>query len=178
MLETRNKPKLPRGWSYPVGAQDLSNALEGVVGSDAKPVSFADWAIRRTRRRPSSTAPHEDPPARRILEVHYTSWPAGGGLAALEPGAVDAWQIRVSPVPSERRAAIHRTLVDSALPMCRAWLDASRQQSRHEGRGYWRLSYDEGYDRLEVEQKPNAFEPPIRVTIELTPPCPDASDRR
>src|SRR5688572_18122442 len=102
MLATNVKKRLPRGWSYPISAGELSFHLEDIPGSKPEPLYFSDragWfhskldALRR-----------EDHPYP-IIRVSR----ARGGYSVPDPTEV-YWEVQVYAVPSSLRAAVRRAL--------------------------------------------------------------------
>jgi len=161
-LETLHRDKLPRGWSYPVGAEALSRHLGSVEGAATRPLRFSDYFIRSTPRRKLI----EQNQLYRVLEVRYCrpDTDADRQLAA-ERGDQDQWEVSIDPVPSDKRAVLKAGLEASALPVVRAWLDETRRLAASQGRGVCRVLYDGGLNQIYVEQTLNSFEKPERVAV-------------
>lgn len=128
MIPTRVKSKLPRGLSYPIGAEAISEALAGSPHVEAMSLWFSahpGWRGSEFRRVLAAREPY------RILEVRFQ--PAcGPGLwgsnAGIEKGWYDeTWEIVVYPVLSEFRHLAHRLLQAQGLPAVARWLKATER---------------------------------------------------
>ncbi|MHB1556572.1 MAG: hypothetical protein ACYC61_03710, partial [Isosphaeraceae bacterium] len=117
MIPTRVKSKLPRGLSYPIGAEALSEALAGSPHVEAISLWFSDhpgWRGSESRRVLAAREPY------RIVEVRFR--PAGapgfiGSRDMIKMGWFDeAWEIHVCPVLSEFRHLAHRLLCEQGRP--------------------------------------------------------------
>jgi hypothetical protein len=166
MLGTRYKSKLPRGWSYPVGAQTLSDALEGVAGASERPLFFWDYQIRTSRHRRERAEGKPYP----VLEVSYSKPFFGADAEYLaSQGATDQWTITVNPVPSDRAALVRHCVVSAGLSRVREWLDRTRALEARQGRGFCRLLHDELGGRILLQCRLNDFDDPEEVELA----CPD-----
>src|SRR6185295_6849216 len=113
-LAIRHKERLPRGWSYPVGVELLSQALFDVPNAAPQPLWFSHgdelWLNDRRKRRA------EDLPFP-ILEAEYTRHFVGPP----EPDR-PLWILRVSSVPSPLSAWVRSCVFAYGLPRLRTWL--------------------------------------------------------
>lgn len=164
MLQTSYKNKLPHGWSYPMGAEELSEWLEGVEGAAQSPLHFSDYQIRNSRYRLNR---FKDMPYQ-ILGITYSRPLIKSDLQFLASrGQDDQWEVRVDPVPSEHRARIHACVVSEGLPQIRKWLEQTRILEIGQGRGFCRLLYQEGSQRIILERKQGGFGKVISTVL----PC-------
>lgn len=168
MLVTAHKSKLPGGWSYPVGAQVLSDWLEHIEGAGHHAVYFSDSRVRNTRYR--RKCEQQDVPYV-ILEVGYSRARVHGlalqSWGPLDPTQPDYWTVRIDAVPQEKAEFVRRCVATEALPRIRHWLEQTRAHNPQHGRGFCRLLFDEGRGRLLLEQRANDFEDPSREEL----PC-------
>jgi hypothetical protein len=145
MLKTSYKAKLPQGWSWPIGAETLSEWLEGVEGAEPVPLHFSDYQIRDShfRRIRAQGLPY------RILSITYSA-----------PFAywADQWQVRIDPIPSTHKKFVHTRLLSSGLSKVRTWLEASRRNGVSQGRGSCRVLFQESSLKVFFEQKLNDFD--------------------
>jgi hypothetical protein len=162
MLTTAYKGKLPRGWSYPLGAEALSEAFAGVEGASPRALHFSDYRIRDSRFRKGRETDQPYP----IVAVKYSDWLSDSEREhAAATGQQDLWSVYVSPVPSDHRAFLRTCLLDHGLALTRKWLDATRVLGARQGRGFCRLVYQEGRQRLVIEQRLNDFDDPSTSEI-------------
>ena len=155
MLKTHYKSKLPRGWSYPIGAQVLSDAFEDIDGAAERPLCFQDHGMRIGRH---SKAYVNDKPYTIIKITYWTPYIDHDIEYMISKGQFDQWQIRVSPVPSDKVAPIRRCVIALGLPRVREWLKETRVLEACQGRGHCRLLYDESNDRLLLQSSLNNFD--------------------
>jgi len=138
MLETAYKWKLPRGWSYPIGAQALSQYLEDIDGPAERPLRFWDYHIRASRHR--QIRDQGEPYS--IIEISYSQPYSERNPEYLQ------WAVTVNPVPSDKAAAVRRCIVSVGLTRIREWLKQTRIVDAKQGRGFCRLLYEESGERL------------------------------
>src|SRR5690349_20148813 len=97
LIPTRYKERLPAGYSYPVGAQALSTALEGVPCYADQALAFCwkdvFWASQYQARIASE-----------------------GELVVLEAHYFYEWSLRVNSVPGALASDLREALIESALP--------------------------------------------------------------
>jgi hypothetical protein len=158
MLVTHVRKRLPRGWSYPIGAQEISQYLEDVPGAKEKPLWFSDragWfhsqldALRR-----------EDHPYP-ILRLSLQR----GGYFVEDQTAVH-WDVNIYAVPSGLRAAVRQSLLPAAMQKVRTWLVARRPDTVLDGGAYCSVLVRESDALLYFERCASKFEDPVREEIE------------
>jgi hypothetical protein len=113
LIRTTRKEKLPRGFSYPIGAEILSAALYGVpqYGEISLTFMWKDtfWASKYQAKLKKSGSIN-------LLEFYYQH--AIGALLAAR------WNIWLHAVPSEHAHDARQGLSAQALPALKAALDA------------------------------------------------------
>jgi hypothetical protein len=126
MIPTRVKSKLPRGLSYPIGAEAINEALAGPPHVEAMSLWFSDhavWPGSEFRRVLGAREPY------RILDVRFRTASAPGFIGSRDMIRIgwfdEAWEIHVYPVLSEFRHLAHRLLLEQGLPAVARWLRAS-----------------------------------------------------
>ncbi len=107
----------PPGFSYPVGASAISEALFGVP-------QFDRFTLRYSNRTPLFMMPR---PWRALpmLRVTYTSYPVyepRPGAASQTPQGGERWALEVLPTPAEQRLEYQRLILEAGLPAFREWL--------------------------------------------------------
>ncbi len=115
ILGVRHKSQLPRGWSYPVGAEALTEVLRDVPHSVSRPLWFSHsepFRLKDRRKRES-----EDLPLR-VLSADFSTW----GVGAQPPPKRPLWTLYVGSVPSHLRHWVRACLIREALPRLRRWL--------------------------------------------------------
>ncbi len=159
MLETLSKSKLPRGWSYPVGAQVLSHYLEGIDGATERPLYFSDYSIRKSHDRHlrDKGEPYS------IVEVTYSHPYTERNPEYLR------WAVTIYPVPSDKAAAVRSCAVSAGLPQIREWLKQTRIVDAKQGRGFCRLLYHEAGERLLFQSRLNNTDDVAEIEL----PCSD-----
>ncbi len=116
LIRTGLRSKLPRGFSHPVGAELISQALVGVPQFDQLWIAFGD--------RPLPMGPTAPPEMGGLLKTFYVVYNhASGGT----------WYLNVSAVPSVSRSVVRRLLVTYGLPVSRAWLLQPRPETWYGG---------------------------------------------
>jgi hypothetical protein len=131
MIPTRFKYKLPRGFSYPIGAEALSDALAGTPNFELLSVWFVDPARSRGaafRRVISERLPYTILSAEFRPALGLGLW---GSRDGIEKGWYDEkWQVTVYPVLRELRHLANQLLREQGLPAVAHWLRSSDQTGR------------------------------------------------
>ncbi|HXN49069.1 MAG TPA: hypothetical protein VN893_20625 [Bryobacteraceae bacterium] len=147
MIPTGYRTKIPSTLSYPLGAEAISEALEGVPQTGFLVVDF--WYWNRQRLVPIFSQPY------RVLSVSYWQAPLNTVYRKLyiesgrfEPG----WKITVEPVPRRLRHTVQTRLLTEALPRMRRWLIASQNAEGRTGGHNLVFLYDEPADELKAEE--------------------------
>jgi hypothetical protein len=108
MIKTIYKNKLPKGYSYPVGAEIISAGLSDVPQYDELEIGFRIkdeyWASRYNRK-------IKEAGDIIVLEASYFSYSWGSG-----------WSIRISSVPSAFKKDASEKIISQVLPVLREQL--------------------------------------------------------
>jgi hypothetical protein len=128
MIPTSYKAKLPRQLSYPIGAETLTEGLEGAPHTESMSVSFREipvWPGSRFRQTLAKQQPYK------ILVAEYrpTQKPGyGGSTSLIDSGWYEAsWQLTVYPVVRELRHLANHLLREQGLPLVIQWLHSSER---------------------------------------------------
>lgn len=120
IIPTRHKERLPRGYSYPIGAEVISAAMKDSPHIDDRVLWFAwrdeYWASKYRRK-----ILHEG--EIKVLELHR---PLPHRTRLIGPD----WSIRLCAVPSGHRAAARSGFESRILPAMRPWLDRAARAPR------------------------------------------------
>ena len=127
LIRTRRKQKLPNDFSYPIGAEALSTALQGVPQYVDLSLIFSwrDTFWASNYREKLKALGQID-----IVEIRY--WPAIGSAAA-------GWVISVHAIPVDHARDARQALSSHALPALKAALVAAPEIN---GYFFWKTSYD------------------------------------
>jgi len=110
---TRHKDVLPKGWSYPIGAELLTASLDGVPGALNQPLWFSarsDFRTKRFQATRSANKPYE------ILRASY------GRGQIFGDQRIPLWQVDIYAVPSGLRSVARAALVVRGMAELRQWL--------------------------------------------------------
>jgi hypothetical protein len=135
LIPTLSKAKLPKGYSYPVGAEALSAALRGVPQYPDISILFSwrdtYWASKYQTK--LKAAGRID-----LIALHFNSaspWQAAG------------WSICVHAVPLEHAQKAREMVARVALPALRAVLASSADHCHV----HWKASYDLANGSISVD---------------------------
>lgn len=141
MIPTSYRKELSSLLSYPLGAKDISESLEGVPQFDALSIVFS----------PGQNNPHRVESPFLVLRVNYTNRVPGRSASndMVEKGWYDPkWEINVGAVPRPLRRTVKATLVTEALPKVRQWLLSNSDATGQVGYSWVRVRYDADDKRL------------------------------
>lgn len=136
MIPTAFKQQIPRFLSYPVGAQVISTALEGVPHSEDIHLCFhgASFPAEESLRAMREGRPH------RILHVRFTPERSPGYSGSndfVERGWYKPkWELWIYPVLREQKHVANQLLKAVALPVVGDWMRLSTNAG-------WNLSQHE-----------------------------------
>lgn len=134
MIPTRSRTRIPQGWSYPIGAQVVSHALEGVT-------QYESLALRFLWQNPASRLAGGDRSRLFLLGVHHTN---------PEQTALDRnWLIDIMAVPGEQKALVSDLLVQQVLPQVHSWMVKSRTPAWHARENHLYVSFNLDTQHLE-----------------------------
>ena len=144
MIPTRSKAKLPGHLSYPVGAETISEALDGAPHSKSLSLVFYDqavWPASEFRRLVTEGLPYV------ILTAEYQpqrKLDIGASNDLAKDGWYDEkWELRIYPVLNELKPLANRLMREEGLPTVVTWLKSD------EGKGWTRT-----WQRLELVFNP------------------------
>ncbi len=116
IIPTKFKEKIPKGFSYPVGAELLSSAFSETPQFDLFTVRFwyqdEYWAS-------SYTTKIKEKSSIKIIEVSYKNYRPhlSSSRDMIESGHYEPkWEIRVNSIPSEYAAIVKEQLISKVLP--------------------------------------------------------------
>jgi hypothetical protein len=122
LIRTASRDKLPRGFSYPVGAEIVSSALHDIPQFSLMEIHFAwkdgFWTSRYNEKLKALGKIT-------VLEVCYENWNG-------------EWRIDVSAVPSEHKQIAGRQLSDALPRFARELAQTPLKPSYF----HWQLRYD------------------------------------
>lgn len=134
MIPTKVKCQISRELSFPLGAKQVSEVLEGVPQYNGLTIAFQPhW--RETPARIKAMVDRGE--SLLVLAAEYHNFPPGrsGSHYLIDQGWYDeTWELAVYPVPRERKAATRTLLLSSGLPKIRAWLETTRPDTWRDGR--------------------------------------------
>ena len=114
MIPTKSKTKIPHRWSYPIGAELVSQTLKGIPQYDNIYLSFL-WI------NPASRLAHHDKSKLHLLTIAYTN---------PEQIAINEnWSVNVSAVPSELKMSVRDYFQTEIFARVRAWMIAKKPNS-------------------------------------------------
>lgn len=119
LIPTRYKKLLPKEHSYPIGARDISDALENVPQLAELDLSF--YAFQRSN--------HDQRGHFLVLTAEYRHDHIGLSAAKfmIEDGWYKPqWHLVVYAVPREIRHAVNKSLVSAGLGVSAKWLSEAR----------------------------------------------------
>jgi len=124
------RERVSAGRAYPLGAEDLFNALALTPQAGLLSCHFSSsralGARRRAKVKPQFRGEVIEPPLYQVLKFKYEKRERSiySGDFDEQRGAFDpSWTITVSAVPSEMRSAIRRALLEHGLPsIAQPWL--------------------------------------------------------
>lgn len=147
LIPTRNKHKLPKGLSHPLGAEYISTALQGVPQYSLLQLVFWDNSFPSKIDYQYAVDQLGDI---EIIEISYH--PKLRGPAAPDVNQED-WTIWIKPIPSDRRKIAKKQLIEIGLPQAKEWLisiDNTQiaQNQRQEFKIYYSLSEDKIFSKV------------------------------
>jgi hypothetical protein len=125
----------PLGFSYPLGASAMSDALAGLPMFDRFTLRYSNRTPIFTMARPLQGFP--------MLRITYTNYPVyeprPGTMVRSSQGG-ERWAIEVLPTPFDQREFIQRVILERAVPLLREWLtgpDLPRSDVRRMAKACW-----------------------------------------
>lgn len=122
LIPTKYKNKIPKGFSFPIGAKDISISLQGIPQYSKFELTFHDrdtfWASKfneRIKEKGSIT----------VIEISYYRSKGNNSTPNdwKESGYSDPkWMVSVYALPSEYRSKTKAQLLEKAMPLFKRWL--------------------------------------------------------
>lgn len=133
MLQTTYRGKLPKGWSYPIGAERLTEVLSGVPQLDTIELRFHthEHILASAHQRSLNSG---EPIT--VIRISYRNIQPGltGSNDMIASGwYAEHWDISVHGVPSGSRSVALRAIVDAGS-LLRGWLSSPRPETWRYGR--------------------------------------------
>jgi hypothetical protein len=126
-IPTTSKTKMPQGWSYPVGAEAISDSLQGIL-------QFEFISLRFLWSNPTSHwARQHDQSTMGLVTASYRP-PSG-------PYPLN-WEIDVHGIPTEMKAKLKDEIITEVLPKVRSWMTAQRTAVWQSKSHYWTAQFD------------------------------------
>jgi len=133
--------------SYPVGAEIVSKLLAGVPQYELLNIYFAGYVTAATLRRRIARGE----PVGIFEASYYHARPALNRPRSFR--GLETWELRVHPIPRERKFETRRLLVEDGLQRVRSWLTLQRPPVWYEGtkRCSLQIVFDDGSGILHQE---------------------------
>jgi hypothetical protein len=112
MIKTSTKEKLPKGKSYPIGAEVISSHLEGVPQYNLLSITF--WVQDQF-----------------FASEYNKKIKSKGKIVVVDADyspTFDEWKIRINSIPSEFRSVVYEQLTEQALPELKRRLEDPKMQ--------------------------------------------------
>jgi hypothetical protein len=141
LIPTRYKAKIPSLASWPIGAQEISDALLGVPQFNELEVTFSFYMTNKTAL--------EHWPWMEVMRFEYvkTANSLSVSYEMIQRGYLERrWSITVSAVPRAERKRFHDLLL-LELPKAAEWLSAN-QSRQAMGRLSFKIIWDKNKDIL------------------------------
>lgn len=123
LIPTKYKNKIPKGFSFPIGAKDISESLQGIPQYNKFELTFHDrdtfWSSKfheRIKGKDFIT----------VIEISYSRYRANISTPKdwEESGYSNPnWVVRVYALPSEYRSNTKTQLLEIAMPLYKKWLN-------------------------------------------------------
>ena len=123
--------------AFPLGAKQISEALEGVPQYTGLTIGFVCHYNLTTAARVREILDSGE--SLGVLEARYRHVRPSrfASQEFIEMGWYDeTWEVSVYPVPRERKSAARSLLLTTGLPKIRTWLETPRTETWRSGRHY------------------------------------------
>jgi hypothetical protein len=149
-LATWHKARLPKGWTYPVGVELLSDYFGSLPYPAEQPLRFSHSESHRLAHRRRRQA--EDLPLQ-VLEAGYSRLSVASGEIERP-----LWFLDVQSVPSSIKSWVRQGLVERGLPRLRAWLLQPFSETALDSEPRCSLLVQEAQRRLHFEWRNSGFD--------------------
>lgn len=145
LIQSSGKRKLPRAWSYPLGVEAISLALEGV--SRYSELSLAFTCL------PTMAEQASNNDLQLVLKASFRRH----RLGLSEPNewpwlCAPTWVIWMNPVMRDQNMLVRELLKSRGLPAVREWLNVERSETWMEGRKWLRIWFNAEDGLLTIEE--------------------------
>jgi hypothetical protein len=151
LIPTDHKAKIPHTFSYPVGAERISEALQDVPQIKELCVSFPYFDCAKHLRGGGKIHP--------VLEAQYSHSRPGlsSSNAMIESGWYrPKWEIRVRPVIRGLKHSVMELILGEGLPRVREWLLSRKGLAGREAYDRMTLLFDEVAGTMSYEHYSHA----------------------
>lgn len=151
-IPTKYKSKLPNDFSYPIGAELISEVLVGVPQFEKLVISFSSYHFAFTsdfQRARKEKQPYQ---VFRLTMTHILK-----GLSSpnqfIEDGFYNEnWEIHIYPVPRKLKSVAKELLLDAVLPQAKEWMEKPRTEIWLTGRKEFKAFFKENESQIFIEQ--------------------------
>ncbi|MDF1564590.1 MAG: hypothetical protein P1V51_16210 [Deltaproteobacteria bacterium] len=130
-LSTKNREKLPKGWSHPAGSELLADHLVEDPRIPEIGLTF-----------PGPDSQKAVDPDLLVLELTYAGQDAGDA----------AWALTIFPVPSNQKRDLQQAIEERILPALNGWLREERPPSWYLGAHHFRVKLNTGTHELGLDE--------------------------
>lgn len=149
-MSSLRRQRRPRGWSFPLGAEMLSDVLGAVPYAAPEPLWFSHsepmW-LKDRRIRESKDLPLP------VLKAEFTTWALGIETKPERP----LWRIDVGSVQTPLRHCVRSCLIAEGLPRIRRWLLQPFAETALDGEPRCRVRLQADQKRLTWEERASQF---------------------
>lgn len=151
-IPTKGKDKLPRGWSYPIGGEQVSSALAEIPQYGVLNLSFRRHPTLFASEIARAVKALQPIPVLRAGYRHLRPIVPHGISPIADDYYDEAWELEVYAVPATQRSDAASALMASpdGFNRIRAWFGESRSQIWREGQKYLWLTFDLGAGGLDA----------------------------
>ena len=151
LIPTRLKVKLPLDFSYPIGAEKLSEALASVPQFEKLVIWFSSYNYSASDRQilRKENEPYE---IFRISMIHPLKSLSSSKQFIEEGFYNENWEIHVYPVPRELKSVAKQFLIDEVLPQAKVWMEIPRTEIWKTGRKHFKALFRENEPQIFIEQ--------------------------
>lgn len=137
MIPTRYRWRISRDLAFPLGAKQISEALEGVPQYASLSIRFSCHVNLKTASRIREILDSGERLG--VLEARYRHVRPNRSASRelIETGWYEeTWDLSVHPVPRERKFATRTLLLTTGLQKIRTWLETPRPETWRDGNHY------------------------------------------
>ena len=137
IISTRHKEKIPKGFSYPIGAEKLSESILSYVKDDEAEVSFwvkdEYWASSFNEK-----IKNEEPIKIIHIQYYVPRTHHSSSNSMIESGHYEPkWKIRINSVPTKYVSSVKKMLLKALQTEAVSWLKGNNSKKQ-----VWERYYD------------------------------------